>query len=84
MNRFSTSKSVIHQGLTSRETLEKAAAAVSSTLPKSLSNETTAFTPESANAEAQRVADELKAISCKIEAKLKGSIPKTRTIATQR
>ncbi|BCS12273.1 hypothetical protein ALUC_50319A [Aspergillus luchuensis] len=71
MNRFSTSKSVIHQGLTSRETLEKAAAAVSSTLPKSLSNETTAFTPESANAEAQRVADELKAISCKIEAKLK-------------
>ncbi|GLA24416.1 hypothetical protein AnigIFM63326_000463 [Aspergillus niger] len=71
INRFSTSKSAVHKGMTSRETLERAAAAVSSTLPKSLSNETSAFTPESANTEAQRVTDELKAISCKIEAKLK-------------
>ncbi|GKZ28622.1 hypothetical protein AbraIFM66950_010304 [Aspergillus brasiliensis] len=71
INRFSTSRSALHKGMTSREILEKAAVAVSSTLPKSLSNETTAFTPEAANTEAQRVADELKAISCKIEAKLK-------------
>ncbi|RAL02071.1 uncharacterized protein BO80DRAFT_38367 [Aspergillus ibericus CBS 121593] len=71
INRFSISKSVIHKGTTSSEILEKAAAAVSLTLPKSLSNDTTAFTPDSANAEAQRLANELRAISNKIETKLK-------------
>ncbi|PYH95322.1 ubiquitin interaction motif protein [Aspergillus ellipticus CBS 707.79] len=71
INRFSTSKKSIYRGMTSKETLDKAAAAVSSTLPKSLSRGTNAFTPETANAEAQRLTNELKAISDKIENKLK-------------
>ncbi|OOF92777.1 hypothetical protein ASPCADRAFT_210041 [Aspergillus carbonarius ITEM 5010] len=71
MNRFSTSKLAIHKGMTSKEILEKAAVAVSSTLPKSLSNNTTAFTSDSANEEAQRLTNELRAISNKIETKLK-------------
>lgn len=74
MNRFSVSKSVFHRGLGSREILEKAAVAASFTLPKSLANGRgdLALTPEAANAEAQRLAAELRDLSSKIEDKLKG------------
>lgn len=73
MNRFSVSKSVFHRGLGSREILEKAAVAASFTLPKSLANGRgdLALTPEAANAEAQRLAAELRDLSSKIEDKLK-------------
>ncbi|PWY75142.1 hypothetical protein BO70DRAFT_354609 [Aspergillus heteromorphus CBS 117.55] len=70
INRFTRSKTSIYKGLTSMETLEKAADVITTTLPKSLSK-SDAFTPETANAEAQRLADELRAISGKIETKLK-------------
>jgi hypothetical protein len=72
MNRFSVSKSVFHRGLGSREILEKAAVAASFTLPKSLANGVGDLTPEAANAEAQRLAGELRDLSSKIEDKLKG------------
>ncbi|RHZ63892.1 uncharacterized protein CDV56_105571 [Aspergillus thermomutatus] len=73
MNRFSVSKSVFHRGLGSREILEKAAVAASLTLPKSLANGVSdlTLTPEAANAEAQRLAGELRDLSSKIEDKLK-------------
>ncbi|KAF4154758.1 hypothetical protein CNMCM6936_009263 [Aspergillus lentulus] len=73
MNRFSVSKSVFHRGLGSREILEKAAVAASFTLPKSLANGVgdLALTPEAANAEAQRLAGELRDLSSEIEDKLK-------------
>ncbi|KAF4233825.1 hypothetical protein CNMCM6805_009042 [Aspergillus fumigatiaffinis] len=54
-----------------REILEKAAVAASFTLPKSLANGVGDLTPEAANAEAQRLAGELRDLSSKIEDKLK-------------
>lgn len=79
MSRFSTSKSLVHKGLSSKETLEKAAAATSQFPPKSLASGASdaSMTPESANAEAQRLAEELKSISNKIENKLQGELPRT-------
>jgi hypothetical protein len=76
MNRFAVSKSVFHRGLGSREILEKAAVAASFTLPKSLANGVSdlSLTPEAANAEAQRLAGELRDLSSKIEDKLKGNL----------
>ncbi|GIK00268.1 hypothetical protein Aspvir_004288 [Aspergillus viridinutans] len=73
MNRFSVSESVFHRGLGSREILEKAAVAASFTLPTSLANGVgdLTLTPEAANAEAQRLAGELRDLSSKIEDKLK-------------
>lgn len=71
MNRFSVSKSVVHKGLSSKDTLEKAAAAVSQVLPKSGANDESSA-PETGKSDAQRLSDELRAISSKIEDKLKG------------
>lgn len=74
MNRFAVSRAVAKKGLTSRETLEKAAAAACLALPKNLANGVSeaSLTPEAANAEGQRLATELRTISEKIEEKLKG------------
>lgn len=72
--RFSVSRSAFRRGLGSKEALEKAAAAVTQVVPKSLANDIgdTAFSPEAANKEAQQLAEELKTISAKIEDKLQG------------
>ncbi|KAF7593233.1 hypothetical protein BBP40_011774 [Aspergillus hancockii] len=77
ISRFSVAKSAIHRGLTLRDTLEKAATAVSLTLPKSLANGANglSLTPEAANEEANRLADELRDVSNKIEDKLRGKLP---------
>lgn len=74
MNQFSVSKSLVHKGLGSKETLEKAAAAASQFLTKGLASGASdaSVTPESANSEAQRLGEELKSISNKIENKLQG------------
>lgn len=76
MNRFSVSRSLVRQGLGSKETLEKAATAASNAVSKSLSNglRDVSRTPEGAITGAQRLAEELKAISNKIEDKLKGKV----------
>ncbi|KAE8381436.1 hypothetical protein BDV26DRAFT_255599 [Aspergillus bertholletiae] len=74
INRFSASKSAMHsKGMTLMETLEKAASAVSVTLPKSLANGANglSLSPEAANVEAKRLADELREVSSKIDEKLK-------------
>jgi hypothetical protein len=75
INRFSVAKSAMHKGLTIRDTLEQTAAAVSLTLPKSLANGANglSLTPEAANEEANRLADELRDVSNKIEDKLRGT-----------
>lgn len=77
MNRFSISKSVFHKGLGLRDILEKAAVATSLTLPKSVANGASelALTPEAAEAEAQRLATELRSLSSRIEGKLQGTAP---------
>ncbi|KAI9929947.1 hypothetical protein ASPWEDRAFT_23675 [Aspergillus wentii DTO 134E9] len=73
MNHFNVSKSAVIRGLTSKEILEKAAAAAPLLLPKSVANGANglSLTPEESTAEAQRLANELKTVSDKIEAKLK-------------
>ncbi|KAE8396221.1 ubiquitin interaction motif protein [Aspergillus alliaceus] len=73
INRFSASKSAMHKGMTLKETLDKTAAAVSLTLPKSLANGASgmSLSPEAANEEARRLADELREVSSKIEDKLR-------------
>ncbi|KAJ9310120.1 hypothetical protein DTO217A2_406 [Paecilomyces variotii] len=73
MDRFTVSRSLVNKGFTSKEILEKAAAAAVLALPKNLANGATgdSLTPEAANAEGQRLANELRAISEKIEQKLK-------------
>ncbi|KNG89401.1 ubiquitin interaction motif protein [Aspergillus nomiae NRRL 13137] len=76
IDRFSASKSAMHsRGMTLKETLEKAASAVSVTLPKSLANGANglSLSPEAANAEAKRLADELREVSSKIDDKLKAA-----------
>ncbi|KAB8274833.1 hypothetical protein BDV30DRAFT_225461 [Aspergillus minisclerotigenes] len=88
INRFSASKSAIHsKGMTLKETLEKAASAVSVTLPKSLANGANGLTlsPEAANVEAKRLADELRKVSSKIDDKLKELVQRReRAIETLR
>lgn len=82
MDRFTVSRSLVNKGLTSKDILEKAAEAAVLALPKNLANGATgdSLTPEAANAEGQRLANELRTISCKIEEKLKGEnkIPQYR------
>ncbi|PIG87750.1 ubiquitin interaction motif protein [Aspergillus arachidicola] len=88
INRFSASKSAMHsKGMTLKETLEKAASAVSVTLPKSLANGANglSLSPEAANAEAKRLADELREVSSKIDDKLKELVQRReRAIETLR
>jgi hypothetical protein len=74
MNRLSLSKAVARKGLTSKELLEKAAAAACVALPKYLTNGMgdVPLGPEVANAEGQRLAQELRAIADNIDARLKG------------
>lgn len=74
MNQFSVSKSLVHKGLGSKETLEKAAVAASQFLSKGLASGASdaSVTPEFASTEAQRLAEELKSISNKIANKLQG------------
>lgn len=74
MNRFAVSRAAASKGLTTRETLEKAADAACLALPKNLANGVSeaSLTPEAATAEGQRLANELRTISRKIEEKLKG------------
>ncbi|KAL1980232.1 hypothetical protein VTN96DRAFT_4437 [Rasamsonia emersonii] len=73
MTRFSVSKAVAKKGLTSKEVLEKAAAAARLALPKYLADGVgdASLSPEVANAEGQRLAHELRAISNKIDERLK-------------
>ncbi|KAL1971042.1 hypothetical protein VTN77DRAFT_2876 [Rasamsonia byssochlamydoides] len=73
MNRLSVSKPVASKQLTSKEVLEKAAAAAHLALPKYLANGMgdVSLSPEVASAEGQRLAHELRAISDKIDARLK-------------
>lgn len=67
INRFTGPKPGSHTGLSSREVLEKAADAV----PVLLHN--ARFTPETTGLDAERLESQLRAISNKIEDKLKGS-----------
>lgn len=74
LHRFSVTRSAFRRGLGSKEALEKAAAAVTQVVPKSLANDMgdTGLSPEGVKMEAQQLAEELKAISIKIEDKLQG------------
>lgn len=63
LNRFSVARSAEYKWMSSKEILEKAAAAVTHIEPNS---------PETAKTEAQQLADDLKAISTNIENKLQG------------
>ncbi|KAI9036483.1 uncharacterized protein KD926_001764 [Aspergillus affinis] len=69
-HRFSVSKSVAHRGMNYKEVLEKAAIAAPIAIPQTLANGTSE-TPEFAKPEAERLAEELRGISRKIEDKLK-------------
>lgn len=69
--QFSVSKSVAHRGMNYKEVLEKAAMAAPIALPQTLANGANE-NPEYAKAEAERLAEELRGISRKIEDKLKG------------
>lgn len=79
MDRFTVSKSLVNKGFTSKEILEKAAVASALALPKNLANGATgdSLTPEAADEEGQRLANELRTISGKIDGKLKGGFIKT-------
>ncbi|KAE8354814.1 hypothetical protein BDV28DRAFT_69842 [Aspergillus coremiiformis] len=81
INRFSVSKSAVHKGMTFKETLEKTAAAVSLTLPKSLANGANgmSLSPEAVNEEARHLADELREVSRKIEEKLTELVQRRET-----
>ncbi|OXV07392.1 hypothetical protein Egran_04843 [Elaphomyces granulatus] len=72
LRRISVPGPLVHKGSTSRVTLEKAAAAAFLALPKNLANGVSdgALTPEAANAEGERLANELRSISAKIESKI--------------
>lgn len=74
MSRFTVPQCLANKGLTSRETLEKAADAVPLLLPKSVAAGASQnlMNAEAANADAQRLANELRAISTKIGDKLQG------------
>lgn len=68
ISRFTCPKSLIHKGLTSRELLERGADAV----PVLLNN--LLFTPKPTNLDAGRLESQLRAMSKRIEEKLKGSL----------
>ncbi|KAK1144513.1 hypothetical protein N8T08_005386 [Aspergillus melleus] len=68
-HRFSISKSVAHRGMNYKEVLEKAAIAAPIVIPQTLANGSSE-TPEYAKPEAERLAEELRGISRKIEDKL--------------
>lgn len=71
MGRFTTGRSGVG-ALTTRDILEKAAAAVSTLLSKSPANGADSMSPKMANEKAERLAENLRAISAQVEAKLKG------------
>lgn len=71
-HRLSVTNSIVHRGMTTKETLEKAAAAATMFLPKSMAGQASPMTPEAAQADAQRLANDLRSVSEKVEHKLKG------------
>lgn len=74
MTRFTTPRSCAGK-LSTTELLEKAAAAVPIVLSKSRVNEKDSINSEVASDRAELVAEKLRAISVKVEAKLKGNHP---------
>ena len=74
-HRLSVTNSIVHRGMTTQETLEKAAVAATAFLPKSMAGQTSPMTPEAAQADAQRLANDLRSVSEKVEQKLKGGVP---------
>ncbi|PLB35793.1 uncharacterized protein BDW47DRAFT_133284 [Aspergillus candidus] len=70
-HRLSVTNSIVHRGMTTKETLEKAAAAATMFLPKSMAGQASPMTPEAAQADAQRLANDLRSVSEKVEHKLK-------------
>lgn len=71
-HRLSVTNSIVHRGMTTQETLEKAAVAATAFLPKSMAGQASPMTPEAAQADAQRLANDLRSVSEKVEHKLKG------------
>lgn len=71
MSRFTNVRTSMGT-LTTREILEKAAAAVPLVLSRNPANGADSMSPEIANSKAGRLAENLKAVSAQVEAKLKG------------
>lgn len=74
MNRYAISPTAARAGMTTREVLEKAAAAAVFAVPRSVDNEDIGggVQLEEMQQAAEKLANELRALSAKVEAKLKG------------
>lgn len=74
MGRFSVSRTIAQKGFTSREALEKAAASIPSVLPKTSVRDGSSPVLESelTDTDGQRLSNQLKEISGRIEEKLRG------------